>query len=89
MHMCVHDGTLTVLNMTIDAQKYWYTFDCVAGSIPSDSIEFLEHSSLSGVAAHATQLIHPRFVQAGILDDVEESRLADIRFIAILLHKQV
>ncbi|KAL2870888.1 TPR-like protein [Aspergillus lucknowensis] len=88
MHMCVHDWTLTVLNKAIDSQKYWYAFECVAGSIP-DNTEYLEHSSLSGIAVHATRLIHPRFVQAGILDNIEESRLAEIGSIAILLQKQV
>ncbi|KAL4808134.1 TPR-like protein [Aspergillus unguis] len=89
MHTCVHDWTLTVLNMTINTEKYWYAFNCVAGSIPSNSTKFLGHPSFSGVVVHATRLIHPRFFQAGILDDVKESQLADISLIASLLHEQL
>ncbi|KAL4744588.1 hypothetical protein BDW72DRAFT_81072 [Aspergillus terricola var. indicus] len=89
MHICVHDWTLTVFNKDIDPQQYQYAFDCVAGSIPSDILDSLGHPSFSRLSAHATRLVHQRFLQNNMLDGVLPDKIDNILNIASLLHQQV
>ncbi|KAL4935205.1 hypothetical protein BDV06DRAFT_133555 [Aspergillus oleicola] len=89
MHICMHDWTLTVLNKDIDSKQYWYAFNCVAASIPSDSMDSLGHPSFFRLTAHATRLVHQHFLQSITLDKAVPGRLKDILRIATLLHKQV
>ncbi|KAL4986796.1 hypothetical protein BDW68DRAFT_120598 [Aspergillus falconensis] len=89
MHICVHDWTLTVLNKDLDPKQYQYAFDCIAGSIPSDISDSLGHLSFSRLGAHATRLVHQRFLQNNMLDEVLPDKLDDILNIASLLHEQI
>ncbi|KAK2874987.1 hypothetical protein FQN49_001887, partial [Arthroderma sp. PD_2] len=89
MHNCVHDWTLAVLNKDIDAEQYWYAFDCIAGSINEEDTEHLASLSYSRLAAHALWLEQPRFLQNNLPDKIATARLDSAARIALLLKKQV
>ncbi|EFR04926.1 kinesin light chain [Nannizzia gypsea CBS 118893] len=90
MHSCVHDWTLATLNKDIDAEQYWYTFDCVAEAIGSvDDFETLNHLSHARLAAHATRLVHQRFLQNDLIDNIAIGRFKGAVKIAVLLREQV
>ena len=89
MHNCVHDWTLAALNKGIDAQQYWYAFDCIASSINKDDLDSLEHLSYAHLAAHATRLVQDRFRRNDLLDDIIPDRLDGASYIAQLLARQI
>jgi len=69
MHTCVHDWTLASLNKVIDGREYWYAFDCIAASINDDDWHSLRLRNYARVAAHATRLVHNRFLRDDIIYD--------------------
>lgn len=48
MHGCVHDWIVAELNKVINAQQYWYAFDCVAASVGEDDQDSLSHFLIVG-----------------------------------------
>jgi tetratricopeptide (TPR) repeat protein len=88
MHACVHDWTLHGLNRDIDVAKYWFAFDCVAGSIGDEDWESLSGRKFQRLAAHAARLIHDRFSGVWDLENTFEQRLNGASDIAEMLRQQ-
>jgi tetratricopeptide (TPR) repeat protein len=86
MHNCVHDWALAALNKVIDAQQYWYTFDCVSAYIDGVDWDSLGHLSHGRVAAHAARLVRHQF---RLMNGISPSRLAQGTNIAQLLQQQI
>jgi tetratricopeptide (TPR) repeat protein len=89
MHNCVHDWTLATLNKDINAQSYWYAFDCVDRSMNQVGEDFLGNVSYSRLAVHASRLVHPRFLQSDLLSAMSPSRLEVAQRLAQLLKDQI
>jgi tetratricopeptide (TPR) repeat protein len=89
MHNCVHDWTLAALNKDIDAEQYWYAFDCIVSSINKDDGDSLRHLSYAHLAAHATRLVQDRFRRNDLLNDIIPDRLDGASYIAQLLERQI
>ncbi|KGO45651.1 Tetratricopeptide-like helical [Penicillium expansum] len=88
MHNCVHDWTLATLNKDINANLYWYAFDCVSASINVDRAHDFANLSYSPLAAHATRLVQQRLYQNDVIYDVIPRRLDQALLIAGLLREQ-
>jgi tetratricopeptide (TPR) repeat protein len=89
MHNCVHDWTVAALNKVIDAQQYWYAFDCIAASIHEDDWSSFGHLSYARLAAHAAWLAQGHFWRNDLISDNLPNRLDKSFYIAYLLESQV
>ncbi|KAJ5611988.1 TPR repeat protein [Penicillium lagena] len=89
MHNCVHDWTLAALNKDIDANHYWYAFDCISASIKDDRADDFANLSYSALAAHATRLIQERLCTNDVIYNIAPHRLDQASLIANLLRDQV
>jgi tetratricopeptide (TPR) repeat protein len=89
MHTCVHDWTAAALNKVIDAQHYWYAFDCVAASINEDDRDSFGQLFYARLAAHATRLVQDRFHRNNLMENIVPDRLHRASKIALLLTNQV
>jgi tetratricopeptide (TPR) repeat protein len=89
MHTCVHDWTVAALNKAIDAQRYWYAFDCIAASISKDDQNSYGHLFYARLSTHATQLVQDRFCRDDLINDIMPDRLEKAFHIAALLREQV
>ncbi|OQE94229.1 hypothetical protein PENNAL_c0004G02119, partial [Penicillium nalgiovense] len=88
MHNCVHDWTLAALNKDIDANNYWYAFDCISASINEGNAGSFATVLYSPLAAHATRLVHQRFCENDIIN-IPTHQLHQALLIANLLREQV
>ncbi|KAJ6118982.1 hypothetical protein N7471_013602 [Penicillium samsonianum] len=89
MHNCVHDWTLAVLNKDIDANHYWYVFDCISASVKDDNADDFANLSYSRLAAHATRLVQERLCTNDVIFNLTPHRLDQASLIAKLLRNQV
>jgi tetratricopeptide (TPR) repeat protein len=89
MHNSVHDWTLAALNKEIDAKHYWYAFDCISASISDGNANSFANLLYSPLAAHATRLVHQRFCENDITNDIPTHQLHQASLIANLLRGQV
>jgi hypothetical protein len=89
MHNCVHDWTLAALNKDIDANHYWYAFDCISASINDDNENDFAKLSYSPLATHAMRLAQQNLCQRDVTYDIAPRRLDQASLIANLLRDQV
>ena len=89
MHVCVHDWAFACLNKAIDAQSYWYVFDCIAKSIDHQDWLSLSHVRHAGLVPHAVRLMHDRFVDSHQFDNLTYGRLEGAVYTAELLKQRV
>jgi tetratricopeptide (TPR) repeat protein len=89
IHNCVHDWILAALNKDIDANHYWYAFDCISASINDDISDDFSNLSYSSLAAHATRLVKQRFCQNDVIYNIAPRRLRQASLITDLLRGQV
>ncbi|KAJ5640322.1 uncharacterized protein N7484_008184 [Penicillium longicatenatum] len=89
MHNCVHDWTLAALNRDIDTVYYWYAFDCVDRSMSGTDPSSWGHITFSRLAGHATRLVQHRFLETGVIYDLQPDQLAKVLRASQLLQDQV
>lgn len=89
IHSCVHDWALAELNKTVDPQFYWYAFQCVAATIGDTDSRHLEQLSYARITRHAARLVHHRFNDDSLFDDLMPDYIVQAISIAVLLGHQV
>lgn len=87
MHMCVHDWTLGGLNQTIDADLYWYAFDCVSKSLDWDDWYELGYMRYNSLTPHAVRLMNSKFEQ--VWESLSRDRISRVQTFAQLLGEQM
>ncbi|RMZ79634.1 hypothetical protein DV737_g3329, partial [Chaetothyriales sp. CBS 132003] len=88
MHTCVHDWTLSALNLVMDEKQYWYSFDCVDALIAQEDFNSLGYFRLTDLTAHALRLGDVGHHRGGIMETLHYDRLGKAFLIAELLTQQ-
>ena len=73
-HLCARLD-ISRAEQDVDAQQYWYAFDCVAASIDEDDWDSLGQLNYARLAAHATRLVQEPLPPKQLKDDIVSHRL--------------
>lgn len=86
VHTCVHDWSMSRLNTEVEAELFWYAFDCVAKSIEVEDWGHIAKARLALFVPHAMSLMHTKF--CATLNGIDRELIPGFVEIAILLFDQ-